>query len=171
MQKLLDSKGRILGNDPWQTLPVDFEGSLAGIANSGDQFLLPLQYWLDHASELDLAPHASIGIWLDSDTELDAIAEHLPLWSCIGIHFQSFMDGRGFSLARLIRERCAYKGELRAFGHIIPDQLYYLARCGFDTFLLEECKQDFDPQPYFDSFSVTYQTSTEQPEPLFRRRS
>jgi phosphoadenosine phosphosulfate reductase len=51
----------------------------------------------------------------------------------IAISFPSFTDGRGFSLARLLRERYGFKGEIRAVGHLIPDQGQFLLRSGFDT--------------------------------------
>jgi phosphoadenosine phosphosulfate reductase len=51
----------------------------------------------------------------------------------IAIAFPSFTDGRGFSLARLLRERHGFKGELRAVGHLIPDHGQFLLRSGFDT--------------------------------------
>jgi phosphoadenosine phosphosulfate reductase len=51
----------------------------------------------------------------------------------IAISFPTFADGRGFSLARLLRERHGFKGELRAIGHLIPDQGQFLLRSGFDT--------------------------------------
>ena len=51
----------------------------------------------------------------------------------IGITFSLFVDGRGFSLARMLRERHGFKGEIRAVGHLIPDQGQFLLRCGFDT--------------------------------------
>ncbi|RLA47587.1 MAG: oxidoreductase [Gammaproteobacteria bacterium] len=170
MQKLLDKDGNVLSEDPWQIMPRGFDGML-----NSDHMLVPVQYWLDTLPDSDANSvcndqHAS-GIWLDSDIELEPLADHISTWDCIGIHFQTFMDGRGFSLARLLREQYNYRGELRAFGNIIPDQFYYLARCGFDTFLLEDYSPDFDPLPYLNNFTVSYQGSVDQPQPLFRRRT
>jgi len=51
----------------------------------------------------------------------------------IAISFPTFTDGRGFSLARLLRERHGFKGEIRAIGHLIPDHGQFLLRSGFDT--------------------------------------
>ena len=88
----------------------------------------------------------------------------------IAVNFPQFTDGRGYSTARLLRERYGWKGEMRAIGDIQRDQLYYLSRCGFDSFLLNE---GFDPQEAltaFNDFSEAYQTAVDQPVPLFRRR-
>src|SRR3990172_7169904 len=51
----------------------------------------------------------------------------------IAIRFPVFNDGRGISLARLLRERHDFKGEIRAVGHLIPDLAQFLLRSGFDT--------------------------------------
>lgn len=163
MQKLLDNTGRIIEDDPWIIIPRDFEGSATETHS-----LLPLQYWLK--KNVGSVKNQPSGIWFDSDEEPEAVAEHINQWACIGIHFPAFMDGRGFSLARLIREHYSYEGEIRAFGHIIPDQLFFLRRCGFDSFLLDNASDDMEPQLYFDNFSVIYQSCADQPQPLFRRR-
>ncbi len=164
MQKLLDKTGQLIENDPWIFLPKDFGGPVTGAHQ-----VLPLQFW--QASEPGAISRDALGIWFDSDEEPEVVAEYLASWPCIGIHFPTFMDGRGFSLARLIREQHNYQGDLRAFGHIIPDQLFFLTRCGFSTFLLNDSSQSFEPEMYFDNFSVNYQTSADQAEPLFRRRA
>ncbi|MBV1932499.1 MAG: DUF934 domain-containing protein [Porticoccaceae bacterium] len=164
MQKLLDNSGQIIENDPWMIVPKDFDGAVTK-AHS----LLPLQYWLDTPSNPD--QELPTGIWFDSDEEPETVAARVNQWACIGIHFPTFMDGRGFTLARFIREHYGYEGELRAFGHIIPDQLFFLSRCGFDSFLLESPSDEMDPQLYFDNFSVIYQSCADQPQPLFRRRA
>jgi uncharacterized protein (DUF934 family) len=86
------------------------------------------------------------------------------------VHFPTFTDGRGYSTARLLRERYGYRGELRAVGDVLRDQLFYLSRVGFDAFAL---RQDQDAEGALASladFSESYQASVERPQPLFRRR-
>ena len=82
----------------------------------------------------------------------------------------SFVDGRGYTLARLLRERHGYRGELRAIGDVLRDQLYYLSRCGFDAFAMRADQVPQQALSAFDEFSEAYQASVERPEPLFRRR-
>ena len=109
-------------------------------------------------------------MWLEADADPAAIAPDLARFDVIAVRFASFSDGRGYSLARLLRERHGYRGELRAIGDVLRDQLYYLSRCGFDAFAL---RADQDPEralSAFDDFSETYQASVARPEPLFRRR-
>ena len=170
MQKLLDKTGSIIDNDPWQILTMD--GDETG-SNAEKHLLVPVKYWQEHQTEFlaESARNKTLGVWFASDEEPENVADYINTWSCIGIHFPTFMDGRGFTLARFIREHYDFKGELRAFGHIIPDQLFFLSRCGFDTFLLDSTPEAIDPQVYFDNFSVMYQACADQPQPLFRRRS
>jgi uncharacterized protein (DUF934 family) len=52
----------------------------------------------------------------------------------IALDFPKFADGRAFSLAQLLRQRFGYKGELRAIGEVLLDELALMLRCGFDSF-------------------------------------
>ena len=88
----------------------------------------------------------------------------------IAIDFPQFTDGRGYSTARLLRERYGYKGEIRAVGEVLRDNLFYLSRCGFDAFVLSDQADLEGDLEGFNDFSDAYQNSAEQPQPLFRRR-
>jgi len=107
---------------------------------------------------------------LEPDHEPADLREDLSRLSLIAIRFPVFTDGRGYSIARLLRERYGYTGELRAVGDIMRDQLFYLSRVGFDAFLLREGEVAEEALAAFDSFSEAYQASVERPSPLFRRR-
>jgi uncharacterized protein (DUF934 family) len=75
----------------------------------------------------------------------------------IAIMFPAYTDGRGYSLAQILRTQCGWNGELRAVGDVMIDTVHYLARCGFDTFLV---KPGHDPQAALRAlrvFSVHYQ--------------
>lgn len=162
MPKLLKN-GAVLDN-PWQVLNMKEAAQLPV-----GPCLLPLDAWLEQASEL--AEREETGVWLDSDQEPERLAEYFKSLHHIAINFPAFTDGRGFSLARLIRERYGYRGELRTIGQILPDQLHYLYRCGFDAFTLDDAidaGQNFSV--YLNAFDVAYQTCTRQTQPLFRRR-
>jgi uncharacterized protein (DUF934 family) len=97
-------------------------------------------------------------------------ADRLGAVARIEVNFPSLADGRGYSIARLLRERHGYAGELRAVGDVQRDQLFYLARCGFDAFLLRKDEDAEDALAAFEDFSEAYQASVERPQPLFRRR-
>jgi len=88
----------------------------------------------------------------------------------VEVNFPKFGDGRGYSIARLLRERYGYRGELRAVGHITRDLLFYLESCGFDAFELRAGEDPKAALAGFEDFSEAYQASVARPQPLFRRR-
>ena len=88
----------------------------------------------------------------------------------VAIRFPRFGDGRAYSIARLLRERHGYKGELRAVGEVGRDNLHYMRQCGFDAFELRAGEDPQEALAAFGDFSEAYQSSTAQPLPLFRRR-
>ena len=112
----------------------------------------------------------SIGVWLEGHAEIEQIIEPLLNLPLIAINFPKFADGRGFSAARLIRERYNYSGELRAIGGFIRDQLYLLKRCGFNAFQFSDENELSDAAESLKDFSENYQVSVDQENPLFRRR-
>lgn len=109
-------------------------------------------------------------VWLDSDDDAQLLKGQMDQLSVIAINFPAFADGRGFSLARILREQLGYTGELLAAGAFMQDQLFYLKRCGFDGFLLSDTADvDSCAQSLLD-FSESYQAAHDQPTPLFKRR-
>jgi len=161
MPKLIN-KSEVIENI-WQTLDKDFSGELPE-----GSILAPLNYLLENPLILDSNPN--IGIWLDSDQSSEALEPYLDKLSLIAINFPKFVDGRGYSYARILRDRLDYQGELRAIGDVLHDQLFYLKRCGFDSFAVREDKNIEIASQGLEDFSDSYQIATDQPEPLFRRR-
>ena len=82
------------------------------------------------------------GIQLNSDESLDEITDDILYFSLVQFNFLSFKDGRPFSIAKTLRNKFNFKKEIRASGHILPDQYIFLIRCGFDTVEIED--KDFD---------------------------
>ena len=91
--------------------------------------------------------------------------------SRIEVNFPKFGDGRGYSIARLLRTRYGYRGELRAVGHITRDLLFFMESCGFDAYELREGEDAHEALAAFEDFSESYQASVARPVPLFRRRA
>jgi uncharacterized protein (DUF934 family) len=157
--------------DSWS--PVNGTGDSLAQPLPGGDLLLPLALW--QAQREALLAHARqagvrFGLRVDGDTDPAVFAADLGYFELIAIRFPSFGDGRGYSLARLLRERHGFKGELRAIGDVIRDNLSYLARCGFDAF---ELNAGSDPEASLASlndFSEAYQATVTEPQPLFRRR-
>ena len=160
-------KHRKLAADSWQRLEADVE-AFAVSPGTGD-LIVPLALWRAHREQL-LARNRRLGVWLAGDDEPGDIAPDLQHFDVIAVQFVSFTDGRGYSIARLLRSRYGWQGELRAIGDVQRDQLFYLARCGFDAFELREGEDVEAALAAFDDFSEAYQASIERPLPLFRRR-
>ncbi len=78
-----------------------------------------------------------IGLLLDPADRLDDLVADLPRFAAIAIRFPKFADGRGYSLARLLRDRHGYTGELRAIGDVLLDQVAHFFRVGFDTLAID----------------------------------
>ncbi|MSQ50160.1 MAG: DUF934 domain-containing protein [Betaproteobacteria bacterium] len=91
--------------------------------------------------------------------------------TAIAVNFPKFGDGGGYSIARLLRERYGYQGELRAVGEVARDHLHAMAQCGFNVFELRAGEDPEEALKGFGDFSEQYQATTAQPAPLFRRRA
>lgn len=103
----------------------------------GKPVLVGLDRWLSRDADLQ-SHYGQIGIRLPADADISLIAEDLANVDLITIEFASFTDGRGYSIARTLRQTHDFKGELRAVGQILRDQFSALSRCGFDAFEVDE---------------------------------
>jgi uncharacterized protein (DUF934 family) len=107
---------------------------------------------------------------IEASDDPGALAATLDRLKVVAVNFPKFGDGRGYSIARLLRERYGYRGELRAVGEVARDHLYFMALCGFDAFELRAGEDPQEALEAFDDFSEAYQASVARPLPLFRRR-
>ena len=84
-----------------------------------------------------LARNGRLGLVLEPSDRLDDVAEDLPRFAAIAVRFPKYTDGRGYSLARLLRDRHGFAGELRAIGDVLLDQVPHFFRVGFDALAIE----------------------------------
>lgn len=133
------------------------------------KLILPLRQWQNHREAL-AARSGEIGVWLDSEESAELIAEEAAKLPLIAVNFPAFADGRGFTAGRMLRERFGFKGELRAVGGFMRDQLTYLQRCGFNAYAFEGEQPLASLKDSLSDFGDSYQSGTDQPLPLFRRR-
>lgn len=158
--------GQLIDND-YKRLDPDTD-SQAPIPDS--PYLVPLTFWLQQREQL-LARSLPVGVYLLADQDPAKLLRDIHSIPVIGVMFEPFTDGRGFSIGRLLRERYGFQGQLRAIGAPIRDQLAYLAHCGFNAF---EIAEHYDLKQALDSlqpFSERYQATATEPKPLFRRPS
>lgn len=121
------------------------------------------------AQSLDIGREGRIGLLFRPDDEAEAHADLVRRAPFIAVDFPKFTDGRGYSTASVLRGRMGYEGPLRATGDVLPDQVFYLARVGFDQLELRSDKSAHTAIEALSAFSVRYQASTDGP-PLFRQR-
>ena len=151
-----------IADDPWTLL--DSSDDCDHAASYG--CIVPFDYWAAHASP----PSTSMaGFWVDGDADVEQVSGHLEGASLIAVKFPAFADGRGLSLGAMLRSRYGFKGELRAFGDILPDLAQYLHRSGFDAFVVESRRAAEVAIASIGSISDHYQASVLQPQPAFRR--
>ena len=135
--------------------------------------IVPLSVFIANNSTLASRMDAgSVGIWLDTHETLESLIEtvgdinKLPI---IAVHVARFADGRIFSLGTLLRTRYGYKNELRAFGDVLRDQLFFLKRSGFSSFLVRADRSAEDALASLHDFSQPYQGAVDEPQPVFKR--
>ena len=157
-------RNREVEEDRWLTLAADATAIPAG------PVIVPLALWKARRDEL-IASGTPVGVWLAPDHDPAELAADLPHLMIVAVDFPKWGEGRGYSTAALLRRRFGWRGELRAFGDLGRDHLFNLSRVGFDSFRLGE---RHDPQAAlaaFNDFSLRYQGSVDDPEPLFRKRA
>lgn len=161
-------KDRRIVEDRWHIVKPANDGAFPSLPDDAD-IIMPLKLWLVRKGMLAQRTGRT-GVWLDSHQEPELLAADAASLPLIAVNFPRFADGRGYSIARLLRERCAFRGELRAIGDVLRDQIYYMHRCGFNAFDVRADKSIEDALDAFSDFSDSYQTSVDQPIPYFRRR-
>jgi uncharacterized protein (DUF934 family) len=155
-------KDRRIVTDGWRHVADD-----EAVPETGD-VIVSLARWRSEGPALRARAEGRVGVRVRPDEDVDATLATLPL---VALEFPKFTDGRGYTKARLLRERYGFSGELRAVGYVLRDQIFYMARCGIDAFELAKGKSLEQALGAFDEMSVTYQGAADDPRPLWRRRA
>jgi len=131
---------------------------------AGARTVVPWPRWL----EVSLLG-GTHGVAVPGDQEPETLAPYLDRIPLIAIDFPAMNDGRGLSLAVLLRTRFGYRGEIRAVGVVHEDLTRYFLRCGFDSLLLPEGRDVATALAAFTLGDRYYQGSVVEPQPAFRR--
>jgi uncharacterized protein (DUF934 family) len=150
--------------DDWQILRPA-AGEMA-IVPAG-RVIVPVAVWLEQQTEL--VARGNVGVWLAGADDPAQLSPSLSLLSLVAVDFPKFTDGRGYSIAYLLRSRFGYRGQLRAIGDVLPDQLFYMKRVGFDAFAVRADKDIGQALRSLKPFTDAYQGSWDNPVPAFRR--
>jgi len=162
-----------LADDIWHDTD-DFADAQA-LAPMGP-IIVGLDTWRQHRDELlALAENSGgrIGLRLQPGQTPDLVASDLHHFDLIALEFAKFTDGRAYSQARLLRERHGFKGELRAVGDVLRDQLTFMLRCGFDSFLVATDSRAAAILAAVDEFAHWYQPALDRGAtiPALRRQA
>lgn len=106
---------------------------------------------------------------LEDGEDARQLLPYLDRLALIEIGFSSFVDGRGYSAARILREH-GYTGELRAQGDVLVDQLAFMRRCGFDSFAPEKPIDPADAETALSRWDNVYQKAADDRTPIWSRR-
>ncbi len=131
--------------------------------------IISLQRFLNDGERL-IGQHRSVGVRLESNQEAAALAFDLPRIAVVALAFPGFRDGRGYTSARLLRERYGFKGEVRAVGDVLREQALFMVRCGIDAFEPADGSTPDDWATAAGRFRHVYQRAADGRAPAFAER-
>jgi len=147
---------------------------IAGTEIPAGKVIIPFAVWQARRDALASRLAAGeIGVWLDTCELVEDLAAQTDVnaFPVIGLHIERFADGRIYSSAALLRSRFGYKNELRAFGDVLRDQLFFMKRCGIDAMQIRADRSAEDALASLNDFSDPYQAATVIDQPVWRRHA
>lgn len=160
-------KNKAIVDDNWSVLRLKENDTPESVVVPAGKIIVPLKVW--QAQRAVLQQRVDLGVWLASHERAEELKNDLAKFSIIAVDFPRFADGRGYSIAHHLRVRLGYRGELRAIGDVLRDQIFYMQRVGFDAFAPRADKDIHEALKGLSDFSVTYQASADEKLPLFQR--
>jgi uncharacterized protein (DUF934 family) len=152
----------VLAEDPFTHIADDQE------LDPGDVIISLSRFQAD--GDLLLSEGRQVGVRLESDEEVEALAYDLPRLAVVALAFPKFRDGRAYTYARLLRERYGFKGEVRAVGDVLREQAGFMVRCGFDAFEPADGSTPEEWDRAAHRFRHFYQRSTDGRIPAYAER-
>jgi len=137
------------------------------------KILLPLKVLLKHQVTLQARiENKEIGFWLDTHEELEkniSLLGDINRYPLLAVHVEKFSDGRIFSLGNQLRTKYGYRNTLRAFGDVLRDQLFFLKRSGFNSYLIRQDRDALDAINGLKDFTEPYQGALDVRDPVWKR--
>jgi len=137
----------------------DWHYWLEGIDRGSAPLILAFNDWLKDRSAW-IAHGGRLGVILPASYSVERLAPDLAHFELIGAEFAGPGDGRGYTQGRQLREAWKFQGELRATGYVRRDQLFFLARCGFNSFEMADNELNGASEA-LETFSTAYQGSND----------
>jgi uncharacterized protein (DUF934 family) len=145
-------RDRQMVEDDWLYVAEAAGNALAPLILTVDEWRNDRDTWIARGSRL--------GLLIAPAHKIEPLVQELGFFALIAAQFSGPAEGRGYTQGRLLRERFDFKGELRATGYVRRDQLFFLARCGFNSFELPEADIE-DALSALSTFSAAYQPSND----------
>ena len=136
MKQVILNKAKVYQNDYFSLESIDKLPK-----SNSEKVIVTVKQWLENRTILKQKKH--IGIKLNSDESISMIKDDIDFFEMIQFNFITFKDGRPFSEAKKLRVEFKFLNEIRASGHILPDQYIFLLRCGFSSVEIETSKKKF----------------------------
>ena len=156
-----------------ESLPTELQIDETVIPQAG-KIIVPLSVYLKNRDALQTRlKNNEIALWLATHETLDALLvseKDINVFPLIAVFVERFQDGRIFTLGNLLRTRYQFKNTLRAFGDVLQDQLFYLKRSGFDSYLIKAGKDVHEALKALQSFSDPYQGAVDITKPVWKRK-
>lgn len=150
-------------NDTWTSVPDD-----APVPEYGE-VVVSFERWSVEKDSLKKR-RDPVGLIMNGEQDVRSLADDLDGLSLVALEFPKFADGRCYSHARILRDQLGFKGQIRAVGDVLRDQIFYMHRVGFDAFEVSETQAIDDVVQGLSDFSVAYQAAADVQTPLYRRR-
>jgi uncharacterized protein (DUF934 family) len=135
--------------------------------------LIPLSVYVARKSEFtSRVANQEVGIWLATHEVIDtlsAVEADLNVFPLIAVYVERFADGRIFSLGNLLRTRYHFQNNMRAFGDVLRDQLFFLKRSGFNSYLIRADRSAEEALQSLQDFTQPYQGAVDNSQPVWRR--
>lgn len=164
MPRCLLRNGQIVIDEWLHVAAAEAAAVEAAAVNAAAPLIVPFSRWQGEPDTW-IARGSRLGVLLSPADNVEQLAPHLVRFELVAVEFPGPGEGRGYTQGRLLRERWNFTGELRASGYIRRDQLFFMARCGFNSFELPESELPA-AATVFSTFTAAYQTSNDAGLPL-----
>jgi uncharacterized protein (DUF934 family) len=165
VEGVLIRDGKRVADDAWTFLDDDDDIPAAG------DIVVPQARLLAEGESILARNGGRAGVLVRADDKVEDLAPLIDRLALAAVHFPAYRDGRGFTSARLLRERLGYQGEMRAVGDVLPDLVFFMLRCGFTSFSLK----GRDPEAAFAqaqaTFTAAYQPAADARAPVWTLRA
>lgn len=111
----------------------------------------------------------AVSVRIEAGEDVEALIPHLERVKLVEVDFPKFRDGRGFSTARMLRE-AGYTGEIKATGDVLVDLVFFMRRCGFDSFAPDTPLNKADVEAALNRYPYVYQHAADDAVPIWKLR-